>query len=131
MSEANKHIRNGMGAVRPFVYGRLDLLDFVERVFGAVELERNRIAGGFHVQAQIGDSVVVLSAMEPPYVEATRSSIYVYVDDIDATYERAIAAGASSLSKPTDRPFHERNAGVKDAFGNTWYLATYRADSRG
>ena len=63
--------------------------------------------------------------MEAPYAEASRASIYVYVDDIDATYERAIAAGASSLAKPTDRPFQERNAAVKDAFGNIWYLATY------
>ncbi|HEV7733910.1 MAG TPA: VOC family protein [Candidatus Binatia bacterium] len=118
-------VRNGRGTVRPFIYGRLDLLDFVAHVFGAVELERNTVAGGFHVQAQIGDSVVVLSAMEPPYGAATRASTYVYVDDVDATYERAIAAGASSLGKPTDRPFQERTASVTDAFGNLWYLATY------
>ena len=121
----NRHIRNGVGAVRPFIYGRLDLLDFVPKVFGATELERNRIGGGFHVQMQIGDSVVVLSAMEPPYAEATRASTYVYVDDVDATYERAIAAGAISLSKPGKRPFHERTASVKDSFGNIWFLATY------
>ncbi len=41
----------------------------------------------------------------------------VYVADVDATYERAIAAGASSLGKPTERPFQERTASVKDAFG--------------
>ncbi len=126
MNEQNKHIRNGMGAVRPFIYGRPDLLDFVRQVFGAVELERNKIDKGFHVQARIGDSVVVLSAMDPPYAEATRASIYVYVDDVDATYGRAIAAGASSLAKPTERPFQERTAAVKDAFGNIWYLATYK-----
>lgn len=131
MNQGNRHIRNGRGAVRPFVYGRLDLLDFVRQVFGAVELERNKIDKGFHVQAQIGDSVVVLSAMEPPYAEATRASIYVYVDDVDATFERAIAAGASSLGKPTERPFQERTAAVKDAFGNVWYLATYTGKSQG
>jgi PhnB protein len=125
MDAEKRHIRNGIGAVRPYIYGRLDLLDFVKRVFGAVELERNSVAGGFHVQAQIGDSVVVLSAMEPPYAEATRASIYVYVDDVDAAYERALAAGASSLAKPGQRPFQERTASVKDAFGNVWYLATY------
>jgi PhnB protein len=131
MNEQNQHIRNGMSAVRPFIYGRLDLLDFVRQVFGAVELERNKIDKGFHVQAQIGDSVVVLSAMEPPYAEATRASTYVYVGDVDTTYERAIAAGASSLGKPTERPFQERTASVKDAFGNIWYLATYRSKVAG
>lgn len=125
MSQANTHIRNAMGTVRPFIYGRLDLLDFVAATFGAVELERNKLDHGLHVQARIGDSVVVLSAMEPPYAEATRASIYVYVDDVDATYKRAIAAGASSLGEPGDRPFQERVAAVKDTFGNIWYLATY------
>ncbi|HWX33145.1 MAG TPA: VOC family protein [Steroidobacteraceae bacterium] len=131
MNEQNMHVRNGIGAVRPFIYPRRDLLDFVRQVFGAVELERNKIDNGFHVQAQIGDSVVVLSAMEPPYAEATRASIYVYVDDVNTTYERAIAAGASSLTKPTERPFQERTAGVKDTFGNIWYLATYKGEVAG
>ena len=121
----NEHVRNGFGAVRPFVYGRLDLLDFVKGVFGATELERNKVSNGFHVQVQIGDSVLVLSAMEPPYEEATCASIYVYVVDVDATFERAIAAGAIALGKPTDRPFQERTVGVKDTFGNVWYVATY------
>jgi PhnB protein len=125
MNAENKHIRNRIGAVRPFIFGRLDLLDFVKRVFGAIELERNKIDNGFHVQAQIGDSVIILSAMEPPYAEATLASVYVYVDDIDATYERAIAAGAISLAIPSERPFQERTASVKDSFGNIWYLATY------
>jgi PhnB protein len=120
-----KYIRNGLGAVRPYVYGRLDLLDFAKRVFGAVEVERNEVARGFHVEARIGDSMLVLVAMDPPYAEATRASTYVYVDDVDATYERAIAAGASSVARPEQKPYQERAASVKDSFGNTWYLATY------
>ncbi len=63
INKSNKHIRQGIGAVRPFVYGRLDLLDFVKHAFGGVELERNAVPGGFHVEAQIGDAVVVMVAM--------------------------------------------------------------------
>ena len=48
-----------------------------------------------------------------------------YVEDVDATHERAISAGGVSLSKPSDRAFRERTAGVKDSFGNLWYLAEY------
>jgi PhnB protein len=66
-------------------------------------LERNKLPSGFHVQAQIGDSVMVLSAMDPPYAEATRGSIDVYVPDVDATYQRALAAGGSSIAQPTDK----------------------------
>jgi PhnB protein len=121
----NQHIRHGIGAIRPFLYGRLDLLEFVKQVFGAVELERNIVPGGFNVQAQIGDAVLVMAAMDPPYEAATRASVYVFVDDVDAAYARAIAAGATSLSAPTDKPFQERSCGVKDSFGNIWYISKY------
>ena len=75
MESETRYVHHGKGTVRPYVYGGLDLLDFVKQVFDAVELERNKLPKGFHVQAQIGDSVVVLSAMDPPYEEATRGSI--------------------------------------------------------
>src|SRR5215469_15928151 len=117
-----KYIHNGVGTVRAYVYGKLDLLDFTRDVFGARELERNSIAHGYHVQAQIGDSVIVLSATDPPYEKATTTSIYVYVPDVDATYQRALAAGATSLNPPTEKPWKGRMAGVRDSFGNIWYI---------
>jgi uncharacterized glyoxalase superfamily protein PhnB len=120
-----KHIHNGIGAVRPYIFGRPDLLEFVKEVFAAVELERNAIPNGLHVQARIGDSVVVLAVSDPPYSEATRASVYVYVEDVDATYQRALAMGATSMSAPTERPWRGRTAGVKDGFGNVWYIETY------
>jgi PhnB protein len=52
----------------------------------------------------------------------------VHVDDSDATYQRAIAAGAPSLAEPTDMPYGDRRAMVKDAWGNTWQIATHRED---
>jgi PhnB protein len=48
---------------------------------------------------------------------------YVYVNNADATYERAIKAGAKSLFAPADQPYGDRNAGVEDPFGNQWYIA--------
>src|SRR5215813_2412785 len=60
MSIEKKHIRHGIGVARPYLYGRLDLPEFVERVFGAVELERFGDDKGFHVESKIGDSVVVM-----------------------------------------------------------------------
>jgi PhnB protein len=126
--EKKKYVHNGIGTLRPFVYGRLDLPNFAKEVFGAVELERNTIKNGFLVQAQVGDSVIVLSAMEPPYEKATTASIYVYVEDVDATYDRALAAGATSLNAPSDKPWKGRQAGVKDSFGNIWYIETYKGN---
>ncbi|HEY6418630.1 MAG TPA: VOC family protein [Candidatus Binataceae bacterium] len=121
-----KHIRHGIGSVRPYLYGHLDLLEFVRQAFGAVELERLKVgANGFHVEAKIGDSMIVMEAGEPPPAGGTRASIYVYVEDVDAAYARAIRAGATSIAEPADKPYQERGAGVKDSFGNTWWIATY------
>jgi hypothetical protein len=72
MEGQTTYIHNGKGTVRAYVYGRLDLLDFAKQVFDVVELERNKLPNGFHVQAQIGDSVIVLSATDPPYKEQPR-----------------------------------------------------------
>jgi PhnB protein len=124
MSGANYSIRHGFGMVRPYLYGNPDLFDFVRQVFRAEELEQNPTGSGFHVEVKIGDSVVVLEIGE---FEATapRAQVYVYVQDVDATYQRALQAGATSVDEPTDKPYQERGAGVKDTFGNTWWIATY------
>lgn len=121
-----KYIRHGVGAVRPYLYGNLDLIDLLKQAFGAEELERLPTPKGFHIEAKIGDSVVVLELGEfPPGISPTRASIYVYVADVDAAYQRALAAGATSSAAPEDKPYQERAAGVKDSFGNTWYFATF------
>jgi PhnB protein len=119
------HIRHGFGAVRAYLYGPLDLLDFVTQVFGAEELERGETSGGFHVDYQIGDSVICVEAGEPPET-AMPGSVYIYVPDVDATYRRALQAGVTSLAAPEDKPYHDRGAGVKDAFGNVWWIGTYQ-----
>jgi PhnB protein len=125
MNPATRHIRHGVGSVRPYLYGRLDMLELVRRAFGAVELERLEAGKGFHVEAKIGDSVIVMEVADPPHPSAKPASIYVYVEDVDETYARAIAAGATSVAAPQDKPYQERAAGIKDSFGNTWWIATY------
>ena len=122
------YVRHGVGTVRPYLYGNLDLIEFVEQVFGAVELERLAFGpSGLHVQAAIGDSVVVLEVADPPPAIAVPASVYVYVPDVDAAYGRALDAGAEDIAPPEDKPYGERVAGVKDGFGNTWWIATYVA----
>jgi PhnB protein len=122
------YVRHGVGAVRPYLYGNLDLIEFVQQVFGAVELERFAFGPrSFHVEAAIGDSVVVLEISDPPPASAAPCSIYVYVPDVDAAYGRALEAGATEIAPPEDKLYNERAAGVKDSFGNTWWMATYQA----
>ncbi len=127
MTTHPSHIRHGFGAVRPYVYGHLDLADLVKQAFDAVELERDQMGPrSVHIEAQIGDSVVVLETGDPMPEDATVASIYVYVEDADAAYRRALECGASSVAAPEDKPYEERAAGIKDSFGNTWWISTYR-----
>jgi PhnB protein len=120
------YVRHGVGTVRPYLYGNLDLVEFVQEVFGAVELERSQLGpNSFHVEAAIGDSVLVLEVSDPPHKTASAASVYVYVPDVDAAYGRAIQAGAVEVSPPADKPYNERAAGVRDRSGNTWWISTY------
>jgi PhnB protein len=122
-----KHIRHGMGSVRPYLYGDLDLPNFTKYVFGAVEVERIEMGeNSFHVEARIGDSVLVIEAGElPPDVAPWTSALHVYVPDVDAAYARAIERGAIPVAAPENKPYQERLGGFKDRTGNTWWVSTF------
>ena len=125
MSNQANYIRHGMGAVRPYLYGNLELPDFLKEVFGAevVESTGNR-SSGYHVEMRLADSVFVVETGEK-LADGPRSQVYVYVENSDATYEKAMQAGATSVEAPSDKPYHERAGGFKDPSGNTWWIGTF------
>ena len=95
------------------------LVEFIRQVFG-VEGEGE---GDRPVELYFGDSLVMVSdggGVHSP----TPAFLMVYVDDADAAYARAVAAGAIALEAPTDMPWGDRRATVRDGWGNTWQLAT-------
>lgn len=108
-------IVNGAGAT----------LDFLVNVFGAVELRRYRGAAGkiMHAEVRIDDTVLMLAdgIEEWPPIP---SHVHVYVPDVDATYHRALAAGATSVQEPVKKEDEDKRGGVKDAGGTTWWIAT-------
>lgn len=124
------HIRHGVGAVRPYLHGPVGLLQLVVDVFGARETERHQLGPqSFHAEFQIGDSALVIEAGElPAGIEPWTSTVYVYVPDVDAAFRAAMELGAQAIASPTDKPYQERQAGFRDAAGNTWWIATYRPD---
>lgn len=127
MSSAQAHIRHGFGAVRPYLYGHADLPEFVREVFGAEELDRSpHRHGGCRVETRIGDSIIVIEAGPHPPGEKTRASVYVYVEDTDAAYDRAQRLGATSVAEPQDKPWGARVAAMQDGFGNVRWIATQR-----
>lgn len=121
------HVRHGVGTVRSYVHGPADLPEFLGAVFGAEELERHVFGPDqYHVEMRIGDSVLVIEAGElPDDIKPWTNSIYVYVPDVDATYELALENGAVSIATPEEKPYGERQAGFRDATGNTWWIATF------
>ena len=128
---AIKPAPEGYQSVIPYliVDGAAGLLDFVKRAFDAVEGERmSRDDGSIgHAEVRIGDSVVMISDGRDPW-KPMAAALYLYVPDTDATYQSAIEAGATSLMEPADQFYGDRNAGVKDAWGNIWWIGTHVED---
>jgi PhnB protein len=127
---AVKPIREGFHTITPYIIVEkaTELIDFVKQAFGAEELYRGiGSAGGIHCEVKIGDSIVMMGGGETLKHRATPTGIHLYVKDTDAVYASAIEAGATSLGAPVDQPYGDREASVKDASGNHWYIATHQA----
>jgi PhnB protein len=98
-------------------------LTFLKAAFGATELQchRNQDNSVMHAEMQIGDSLVMLGQAGEQWT-ARQAALYLWVEDVDATYAKALAAGATSDSAPEDKPYGHRNAGVVDQNGVMWWI---------
>ena len=107
---------------RIVVHEAKDLVAFLKQVFGAMgEYRQERPS-----EVRIGDSVIMISdagARNP-----MTAFLYVYVSDTDATYRRALEAGARGLEAPSVVPYGDRRCMVEDKWGNTWQIATHIGD---
>ena len=117
-----------LGLVTPYLvvrHGR-PLLEFLKRAFNATELECFARADGgvLHAEVRVGDSVLMLGEPQPDGAPIMRTTLHVRAHDVDAAYSRAIAAGATSLREPSEKPHAGRIAGVADPEGNHWYFAS-------
>ena len=106
---------------RMFVRDTQKMVAFLKSTFAATgEHQVSRPS-----EIRIGDSMVMVSSIE--FRGAMPAFLYVYVDDVDATYARAIAAGAVSLEVPALMPYGDRRCMVQDAWDNVWQIATRKA----
>ena len=105
------------------------VINFLKRAFGAEELGRYTSPDGVihHTTMNIGNAHMEMGEAHGPY-QPMPTMFYLYVEDCDALYKRAISAGATSISEPTDQPYGDRSGGVIDPFGNKWYIATHIKD---
>ncbi len=117
----------GFRSITPYLVaqGADRLIEFMKQAFGAEELGIVKRPDGsvLHAEVRIGDSVVELGDGGEAW-PGRPAAIHLYVADADATYARAVAAGAATLNPPTDMPYGDREADITDPFGNNWYIGT-------
>ncbi len=120
----------GFHSVTPMlnVKGAVQAIEFYTRAFGAVEKFRMPAPDGtiMHAELAIGDSIIMMA--EATREAPTVSSLYVYVPDADAVFERAVKAGAKAKMPVTNMFWGDRFGSVSDPYGNTWSIATHVED---
>ena len=131
-----KPVPDGHHTVTPYLtlQGAAEAIDFYKRAFGAHEEGRMTSPDGksvVHAEIRIGDSMVMLSdefpqmgPRSPQALGGTTASIFLYVPDVDATYARALAAGAEAVQSPVQKGDEDKRGGFRDAGGTTWWIAT-------
>ena len=128
---AIKPIPEGFHTVTPYllVPEVARLIEFLKQAFNAREIHRSDMPDGtvMHALVQIGDSMVMLGEARGDW-KPMPVMLYLYVDDADAWYHRALGAGATSVKELTNEFYGDRVGGVQDPSGNQWWLATHVED---
>jgi PhnB protein len=124
-----KPVPQGFHTVTPYITakGAAKTIEFLKQAFGA-QLAHEPIkrpdGSIMHATVKIGDSNVMV-AEENEQAKASPATLYLYVPNVDATYQLVIKAGAKSVMEPMDMFYGDRSGGVKDPSGNTWFVATH------
>ncbi|HEV7428566.1 MAG TPA: VOC family protein [Thermoanaerobaculia bacterium] len=120
---------NDFPSIRPYllVPDADGMIAFLQETLGAELLGRYPDAEGrvMHAALRVGDSLI---EMGEPASGAKPMALHIYLDDVDSAYERALAAGATSTLPITNQAYGDREGGVKDRWGNAWYLATHQEE---
>jgi len=118
----------GLRSVQPYLHLREahKMIPFMETVFGAEAIGVHKSPEGIvhHATIRIGNATLEIDEAHAEF-QPMPCHLHVYVPDTDAAYARAMEAGATSIDAPRNAPYGDRAAGVKDAWGNSWFIATY------
>jgi PhnB protein len=130
-----KAVPEGFHTVTPYliITGAAEAIEFYKKAFGAIEILRHPATGTVgHAQIKIGNSFVMMGERmtgDSPWKDAgTSMMMYLYVDDADALFNRAVAAGAKVLMPVADMFYGDRSGGVMDPYGHAWCIATHQED---
>jgi PhnB protein len=139
MAAKVKPIPDGYHTATPYliVNGAAKAIEFYKKAFGAEELFRMADPNGKvgHAEIKVGNSPIMLAdefpemgARGPASLGGSPVSILLYVEDVDAVFQRAVAAGASATRPVKDQFYGDRLGGITDPFGHLWYIATHIED---
>jgi PhnB protein len=138
MTDKVKPIPEGHHTVTPYLIlnGAAAAIDFYKRAFGAQDLGRFEHEGKIgHAELKFGDSIIMLAdefpemgVRGPQSFGGSPMFLHLYVEDVDALYAQAIAAGAKAQKPVEDKFYGDRSGSVEDPFGYTWYLSTHKED---
>lgn len=136
---AVKPIPDGYHSVTPYliVKGAAKALDFYKQAFGAKELFRMPGPGDriMHAEIKIGDSPIMLAdeapeflATSPETLGGTPIGLMIYVEDVDRSFQQAIAAGGKEIRPVVDQFYGDRSGTLMDPFGHKWTIGTHKED---
>jgi PhnB protein len=142
MTTKAKPIPDGFHPITPYLCckGAAEAIEFYKRAFGAEERMRLAEPGARigHAEIVIGKAPVMLAdeypdhgVLSPKTIGGSPVTIHVYVDDVDALYARAVAAGAKADKPPEDQFYGDRSVNLVDPFGHRWMFATHTEDVSG
>jgi len=105
-------------------------VEFLKLAFGAREVFVAKFPDGslLSAEVQVGDSKVVIGEMDTDDKNVLRSSLFMYVEDADAVFKKAVQAGAKYIQKPEDQFWGDRTGVLEDIAGNQWWIATHKED---
>ena len=122
---AGSYIPSGFRPITPFLHpvGAAGLIDFMKQAFGAEEISREASPEGMihHATVRIGNSMIEMGEAHGDLAQPMPPALFMSVENVEASYERALTAGATSLQQPSDQAYG-RTAWVKDNWENVWYL---------
>jgi len=127
-----KSVPEGFHTVTPYIVVKnaSAFIDFIKDAFNGKQTFLMKDNNGLvmHATVTIGDSTIMISDFMDNMQQQQNAMLYLYLDDVDTVYNRAIDAHATSVREPTDEFYGDRAGAVKDAWGNVWWIATHTED---